>query len=514
MKKTILAVFFILLMFSIVFASVSVTHYGASKPVFGSCFLLETQNAKVIIDCGIFIRDDIINDSNQKNLQILHKLIKAEAIFLTHAHLDHSGKIPLLVHEGFKGFIYSTEATKQLTLALFRNRKGFDLIKRKWFWSESQKIKVRSNHNVVVVHWTDDCKNNIKSIEYSKDEVTLDDLEKKEGIRFVLCKNCCEVETKKIAKHFVALKYNEDIKISDNLKAKFINAGHIPGSASIIFESDGKKMLFSGNLGSGYSRFNDEFSIPEAVDLIFMEATYCDKKNKMEHYNVFRNDLKKAISSKKIVWIPSLALNRTQKVLYELKLMQDAGILSKKIPIYSISSSANVITSLYQKEVSKKDVKTSLRDWFLEEVYRKGTILPVNVKLQMIRNYNTQMILLSSSGDMDRGLSEQLIPKMLMKKDVFVMIVSYVNPKSNAGLILQNKKTHLGVKNIAKVKKYDVFSDHADFCMLQKWLSKQNKNVKIYIIDSNKEHSQIIENLLKDEGWINVHFANVEVTVN
>jgi metallo-beta-lactamase family protein len=515
MKKIVSAALFVLLIFSVVFAEVSVTPYGAAETVSGSCFLLETQNTKVIIDCGIFMEDGV-DDANQKNLQILPKLIKADAIFLTHAHLDHSGKIPLLMHEGFTGTIYSTEATKELVLALFRDRKGFNLIKRKWFWSESQKLKAQNNRNVVVVHWTDDCKNNIKSIGYSKDEVLLEELEKKESIRFVLCKNCCEIETKKIAERFVTLKYNEDIKMSDDLKAKFINAGHIPGSASVIFESDDKKILFSGDLGSGYSRFNDEFNIPEAVDLIFMEATYGDnkKKDKIKHYNIFRNDLKKAISSKKIVWIPALALNRTQKVLYELKLMQDEGILSKKIPIYSISPSANSITSLYQKEVSREDAKTSLGDWFLEDIYHKGTILPANAKLQMIRNYNTQMILLSSSGDMDKGLSEQLIPKMLTRKDVFVMIVSYVDPKSNAGLVLQNKKTHLGIKSIARVKKYDVFSDHADFYMLQKWLSKQSKDVKIYIIHSNKEHSQIIANLFKNKGWINIHSAKMGTTVN
>jgi metallo-beta-lactamase family protein len=110
-----------------------------------------------------------------------------------------------------------------------------------------------------------------------------------------------------------------------------------------------KFFYFPEILGSGYSRLNGEFDIPEKVDLIFMEAIYTEYRHKdgMEQYELFRNDLKKALAAGKTVWISSLSFNRTQKVLYELKLMQDDGSLSKKIPVYSISSSVNAMTTLY-----------------------------------------------------------------------------------------------------------------------------------------------------------------------
>jgi len=530
MRKIILSIFNLLFFLSVISADIYITPYGGVSVISGSCFLLETGDSKFIVDCGLFMSDDDspngltaeYKEAKSKNIQFQSKLLEADALFLTHAHLDHSGRIPLLIHKGFKGKIYSTQATKDLALTLFKYGNGFDLIERKWFWSKSQKEKARSTDKRVTAHWTDDCKKNIKSVEYSDCRVLLKDLEKKENVKFLLCKKCCRKEVRKIESRFVALKYNKDIKIGDNFTIKLINAAHIPGSASFIFGISGRKVLFSGDLGTGCSRFNGGFDIPEKVDLIFMEATRACAENKinMEQYKLFRSDLKRALSDGKIVWIPALSFNRTQKVLYELKLMQDGGKLSKEIPIYSVSPSANVITALYRKEVEKKDVKSkgsaseSRGSWFLADIYQKGSIFPENVKLKMPKNYGAPMILISSSGDMDKGKSEQLAPELLVRRNVFIMIVNYVNPKSNAGLLLQNKPPHCGVKSFAEIKKYDVFSDHADFEMLQKWLSKQNKDVEIYIIHSNEENTQNTAKLLENRGWQRIKIAKTGETIS
>ncbi|MDR2395088.1 MAG: MBL fold metallo-hydrolase [Endomicrobium sp.] len=510
--KKLVSIFLSLIFFlKIIYAAVSVTPYGAAETVSGSCFLLEDENFSIIVDCGIFMDEDL-EDTENKNRIIEPKLLKANALCLTHAHLDHSGKIPLLISSGFVGKIYSTNATKEIALELFKDRNGFDLIKRNWFWSLSQKERSKHKKSFVIAHWRPECKENIKSLEYSKELTYLDDLGKQEGLKFLLCKNCCDLETKEIEKHFITVDYNLENNLSENLTVKFINAGHIPGSASLMFNLKSKRILFSGDLGSGHSRFNGMFDIPEKSDLIFMEATYgSNRKNSIKQYKFFRKDLVKAISKNKIVWIPALSLNRTQKVLYELKLMQEEGLLSQQLPIYSVSPSANSITSLYQKELSNVE---SQKDWFLKDIYQKGSILPKEARLQMIRNYTKQMILFSSSGDLDKGKSFQLTPTMLSNKNVFVMLVSYVSPLSNAGLALKGKKLHNGSKSIASIKQYDVFSDHADFDMLQKWLLNQNKNTKIYIIHSTKQHSQDIIKALRKEGFKNMDTAKIGVSIN
>jgi metallo-beta-lactamase family protein len=511
MKKMV-SVFFSLIFFAnIIYADISVTPYGAAETVSGSCFLLKGGKNSVIVDCGIFMSEGL-EETEEKNRWIEPKLINAKILCLTHAHLDHSGKIPLLINSGFKGKIYSTNATKEIALELFKDRNGFDLIKRNWFWSLNRHKKAASKKSFIIAHWRPECKNNMKSLKYSKEASYLDDLEKQEAIKFLLCKNCCYLETQEIEEYFVTVDYNSENKLSEDLTVKFINAGHIPGSASLIFTLDNKKVLFSGDLGSGYSRFNGVFEIPESADLVFMEATYGSSNKKFsEQYKFFRKDLIKAISENKIVWIPALSLNRTQKVLYELKLMQQEGLLSKKLPIYSISPSANAITALYQKELSDTQ---SQKDWFLENVYQEGSILPKETRLQMTRSYDKQMILFSSSGDMDRGKSYQLVPKMLSNKNVFVMLVNYVNPLSNAGLALKGKPLRDSTKSVANIKQYDIFSDHADFGMLQKWLLNQNKNTKIYIVHSSKQHSQDVIKALRKIGWQNVNTVKIGVSIN
>jgi len=518
--KVILTVFTLLLFISVVSAYVSVTPYGAASTISGSCFLLKTEDLKFIIDCGLFMSEENSSDKTPafrdkiaklKNRLLPVELIDAQSLFLTHAHLDHSGRIPLLIHKGFKGKIYSTSATKKLVLTLFRNGNGFELIEKKWFWSKTQRKRAENDGIRIAAHWTDKCKKNIRSIEYCRDEVLLKELEEEKNVKFFPCKKCCDEEVKKIKKRFIALKYGEYIKIADDLAVKLIDAGHIPGSASFIFKTGGKKILFSGDLGSGHSRFNGNFDIPENADLIFMESTCtCDKnKTSAEEYETFGNDLEQALDEGKSIWIPALSLNRTQKILYELKLLQERGRIPKRIPIYSISPSANSITALYQKELKRPTYK-SHGDWFLYSVYEKGSILPENVKFKTAKDYdNSQMILISSNGDMDKGRSKQLMPKMLARQDLFIMVVNYVSPESSAGLLLQNKQTRSDLKSSAQIKKYGIFSDHADFETLQKWLSGQNKNVEIYIIHSSEENTQAMVKLLKGKGWCKVKSARI-----
>ena len=505
MKKLLIPVISLIFLSGFVFADISVTPYGGAGTVSGSCFLVETDSASVIIDCGIFMGNaEEPGGAEQKNAELDEKLIKADALVLTHAHIDHSGKIPLLIHKGFKGKIYSTEATKELAIAMFKNRNGFDLIEREWFWSESQKLKAQAKNSSPVIHWTDFCKRNIKVVEYCGEKMSLSEVEKNQGVDFTLCRNCCETAAEGLAQYFVTVKYGQETVLPGGIKATFINAAHVPGSASIVLNVADKTILFSGDLGSGYSRLNGEFDIPQKADMIFMEATYAAENSRfdMSAYEKFHDDLQKALEQGKTVWIPSLAFNRTQKVLYELKLMRKSGKLPKNIPVYSISTSANFLTSLYQKEAAKGE-----GDWFTKEVYDAKSVISKDVKLQMVRSYDKQMILMSSSGDLDMGRSKLLIPMLVPRKDVFIMIVNYAAPSSSAGKLLSGKKISKEIKKGATVKKYDIFSDHPDYPMLEKWLANQDKDADIYLIHSEEKNIPKIKKLMRKKGWTNVKGA-------
>ncbi|MCL1971695.1 MAG: MBL fold metallo-hydrolase [Endomicrobia bacterium] len=497
MKKLITSIISLIFLINFVFADITVVPYGAAQTVSGSCFLLSAEDESVLIDCGLFMDNSNEASSNALNSDMPKELAQAKALFLTHAHLDHCGRVPLLISKGFKGEIYSTAATKELALALFMERNGFDIVERKWFWSRSRRERAQKRNVTAVAHWDEACRKNIKNIEQSDSPLTLVKLRKNYGTKFIACKNCAAKETAEIEKLFVTVFYNNENKFSENIKFKFIDAGHIPGSASIIFNINGRKVLFSGDLGSGFSRLNGEFSIPEKADLIFMEATYAEDKPKpgFADYDVFQNDLAKAAAEGKIIWIPALAFNRTQKILYELRLMQSSGKLSKDFPIHSISPSANNITGIYQKELKNKEGV-----WFSKEIYKAGSILPENLNTKSDVKFDKPLIVVSSSGDMGKGMSARIARFLLPRKDVEVMIVNYAGPKSTAGLLLSGHDTVKGIKNGTHVKKYDIFSDHADFNLLKKWLSGQDKKTAIYITHSEKENAAKMKELLTEEG--------------
>ncbi|MCL2145231.1 MAG: MBL fold metallo-hydrolase [Endomicrobia bacterium] len=513
-KLTALLLLAIIFSASFLAAEISVVPYGAAQTVSGSCFLLDADGEKILIDHGLFMDND---GENKEINDMPEELIETKALFLTHAHLDHSGRIPLLVNKGFKGTIYSTAATKELALLLFRERNGFEIIERKWFWSQTQMEKAQNKNVTAVAHWDKGCKENIKNIEYSSAFVNLGDLCEIYNVKFLACKNCSAKETVEIEKLFKVINYDEENVFSEKLKFKFIRAGHIPGSASIVFTvnlasaaaamsgSDAairKKIIFSGDLGSGYSRLNGEFSIPEKADFIFMESTYADDKAKFDFtaYDAFQDDLAKAVAGGKTVWIPALSFNRTQKVLYELRLMQKNGKLPKNFPVHSVSPSANKITELYQKELA--DNKKGY--WFTEDIYKEGSIIPEKASIKRDIKFDKPLIVVSSSGDLERGASARIAPSLLPRKDVEIMIVNYVSPKSAAGMLLAGRGKVKGIKSNAGIKKYDIFSDHPDFGMLQKWLSNQSNDAAIYIIHSEKRNAAKMESLLKKKGRTNV----------
>ncbi|MDR3113050.1 MAG: MBL fold metallo-hydrolase [Endomicrobium sp.] len=550
--KKFTALISILIFSVVVWADITVTPYGAAGIVSGSCFLIEAAPAKtapakadsvetdsdaaasavtvsaeadandtvssvassdkddsvaVMVDCGLFMRGDLEGSAlDEKNEDIEPELVNARALVLTHAHTDHCGKIPLLIHKGFKGKIYCASATKDLALALFKNRTGFENIPRKWFWSQSQMFNAKRNKKPVVIHWTKNCKNSIKNVEETSQDMSMADAEKEAGINFYLCKNCSAWETENaIAPFFAVVEYNSETEIAADFKFRLINAGHIPGSASVVFTVQNKTIVFSGDLGNGFSRLTGIFDVPEKADALFAEATYADDKYKLDFkdYEIFRKDLLAALKKGNTVWIPALAFNRTQKILYEINLMKREGLLDKKIPVYSVSPSANAINDLYQKESQNKS-----GGWFLDEVYKTGSVLPKDLRQQMVREYDSQKIVISASGDMDYGMSQQLRNIYISKKDVSIMIVNYVGPGSTASNLLSGRFKSSQFKRRASIKKYDIFSDHPDFDILCKWLSNQEKSAKICIIHSSAQNAAKMKKLLNKKGWKNIFTAS------
>ena len=503
---------FFLLFYNFLYAQISVEYFGGAGRVSGSCALLNANGSSVIIDCGSFYDEGNLPSDNSI---MDKKLISANAMVLTHAHNDHSGRILQLISEGFKGNIYCTDATKKIIFEMYDDGWNYDYVKKKYFWSKTkrEKIQFRESREPLTLHWHSTCKNVVRNKEESKSEISLMQLKEKYGINFKVCKSCLKKDLEKLQSQFIAVDYKDNIDITDKINLSLYNAGHISGSASVVFyiydDNKIKTVAFSGDLGSGYSKITPDKDIIPKVDYVFVETTYGGAKKNVSNsdYQKFQETISNALKNNKIVWIPSLSLHRTQKVLFEIKQAQLDGLIPYDIPVYSLSPSSNGITDCYETEASFPS-----RDrWFKDEVYQIGSFLPENYLTKRPKEFPCPSIIISASGMMDQGVSHSLISTLLPMENVEVFLVSYVGPQTPAGKLKKGAKYIRVGKNsinvLAKVNVFDIFSDHPDIDELMKWLSNQNSSTKIYLVHGEKDTLNKALALYKQKGFPSTKIA-------
>ncbi|MGE4384349.1 MAG: MBL fold metallo-hydrolase [Endomicrobiaceae bacterium] len=501
------------------YSDISVEYFGGAGRVSGSCALLRIDNVSVIVDCGTFYQEDELPVDN--NL-LDDKLIKAKALVLTHSHIDHSGRIPYLISKGFNGVIYCTPATKKIILELYDDGWNFDDVMQRYFWSASKFSNIRNiQKGAVTLHWYEQCKRTIKNISYVDKKTSISFLKNKYKSNFKLCKKCLKRYLNEISSRFKEVRYGGNIKISENINFVLFDAGHIAGSSSIFFnvDSNGKKrrIAFSGDLGSGYSKILKSKEIIPKADDVFVESTYGGSVGNVtfKDYDRFQKEVAKAVKNKNIVWIPALALHRTQKILYEIKQAQDQGIIPLDVKIFSLSPSANGITDLYEHEI----IYPSAQRWFSDEVYEKKTLLPRNYTTKKPKQFPKPSIVISSSGMMDQGTSLYLINKLLPFKDTSVFLVSYVSPHTPAGYLKKGAKyvkTKYGTtKVMAGVQSFSIFSDHPGIKERIRWLSKQDNNTNVYLVHGDRKNLKEAKTFLEKAGFNRVKIAlNGENIIN
>src|SRR3989344_1496401 len=261
-------------------STAKITFCGGVGSVTGANFLLEADGKRVLIDCGLVQGMKLADDVNWDPFPYAGKDI--DILFITHAHVDHVGRIPKLIHEGFHGKIYSTKPTKPLASLMLEDTMG---------------------------------------ILSKNTELSLDKIYTPENI-------------KKALSLWEGFDYQEKIKLTLNLEVSFLNAGHILGSAMILFVFNGKKILFTGDLGNSPSPILPDTEKVADVDYLIMESVYGDRNH--ESKDDRRRFLEKTIEDnykrKGTLIIPTFSLERSQELLFEL----NALVENHRIPIMPI----------------------------------------------------------------------------------------------------------------------------------------------------------------------------------
>lgn len=269
--------------------------YGGAQMVTGVNYLLETQKSKVIVDCGLFQGGPEADANNEQKFP--YNPEEVEAVFITHSHIDHIGRLPKLVKEGFRGKIYSTWPTKDFAEVMLR---------------DSEYLARQRG-------------------EESKFIYNLEDVEKTLEL-------------------FEGINYGEEKKLASGIKFCLRDAGHILGSAIVEILADSKKIVFSGDMGNPPVPLLKATEFIQEADYVVVESVYGDRihETKYQRKDLLEDTIEETVARGGTILIPSFALERTQELLYELnELIENHRV--PHIPVFVDSPLAIRLTKIYQK---------------------------------------------------------------------------------------------------------------------------------------------------------------------
>ena len=417
-----------------------ITFCGGAHEVTGSCTLLEACGKTVMVDCGMEQGPDIYENSD---LPVLPGQI--DFLLLTHAHIDHSGKIPELTSGGFKGPVYTTEATQKLCSIMLLDSAHIQEFEAEW---RNRKAKRSGAAPYVPLYTAED----------------------------VL----------KALKQFVPCEYEKEYEITEGIKIKFTDAGHLLGSASIsvTVTENGKTetVVFSGDLGNTDRPLVKNPGQPEAADYIIIESTYGNRLHgeRPDYVTQRSRVINETLDRGGNVVIPSFAVGRTQELLYLLRIIKEKGLVKNHahFPVYVDSPLAVEATEIYSG---------SLYGYYDEETEAllKSGINPIkfpDLKLSVtsddsvrINIDKTPKVILSASGMCEAGRIRHHLKHNLWRKDSTILFVGY-QAEGTLGRSIINGAPSVRlfgetVQVNAHIEQLEGISGHADKRILLSWLN-------------------------------------------
>ena len=353
----------------------------------GANFLLEYDDTKVLVDCGIHEREEMCDPRNYGAFPYDPKTI--DALFITHAHADHIGRVPKLVRDGFRGVIYSTPATKDLSAIMFEDA----------LYVMRQDTSARS------------C-----GMLYEKEDVA---------------------NTLSLWKTH---EYHEPFTIGDTrlhdargqAHVEFLDAGHILGSAMVKFVRNDRTILFTGDLGNSPEPLLNDTESPERANYLVMESVYGDRRHEGREERLARLEtaMKETYSRKGVLLIPSFSLERTQILLFEINRILEKGSVSR-IPVYLDSPLAIRITEIFRRYANL--MNSSAREHFAkgDPFSFPGLILTSEIsESKAIHHSPNPKIIIAGAGMSHGGRVRRHEKRYLGDKHATILFIGYQAPGS------------------------------------------------------------------------------------
>lgn len=420
------------------------TFFGGAGTVTGSKILLETDSKKLLIDCGLF---QGLKELRLKNWEALPPELKdIDEVFLTHAHLDHSGYLPILTNNGYNGNINCTKATKELTEIILL---------------DSAKIQEEDSASANKHGYT---KHNPAKPLYTVEEA----------------KQCLA--------HLKIFELNNWYSVDKNIKFKFLNSGHILGSSFVVLDIKGEIFVFSGDIGRKESLILPAHDYIEKADYLVIESTYGNRNHKVLS---IKDELLKYIKltflKGGILAIPTFSVERAQEIIYLLSKLKQENLLPN-IPIYLDSPMGVNATKVYY---ANKDAH-KLTDEDVENMQSTVQLITKIDASKAVVNDKSSKIVLAGSGMITGGRILHYLDKLISDKKNTVLIVGYQAVGTRGRALLSGETEIKFFGNYHQVNadifQIDSFSGHADQSELLDWLQHFKTPPKLTFINHGEPH--------------------------
>ena len=452
---------------------------GATHEVTGSCTLLEVGGKQYLVDCGMEQGADIF-----ENVPIPVNPGTIEAVFLTHAHIDHSGMLPKLYKDGFRGSIYSTRETANLCNIMLRDSAHIQESEAEW---RSRKAKRAGGQKVEPVYNTQDAEGTIRQ--------------------------------------FRPVPYGEVLQVDEGVVVRFTDVGHLLGSACIelwLTEGDQtRKIVFSGDVGNINQPIINDPKKVEETDYLVIESTYGDRLH--EKYENTLDDksadavaelarfIQMALDKGGNLVIPSFAVGRTQELLYAIREIKQKGLVKghEGFPVYVDSPLAVEATGIFlQCDLSCLDEKTmELVRQGVNPIWSEGVTLSVTSEdSKLINTDNRPKVIISASGMCEAGRIRHHLKHNLWRPESVVLFVGY-QAEGSLGRRLQDgaKTVKLFGEEIAvraNIATLHGTSGHADRDGLINWLKGFRVKPKTVFVNHGEDAScTAFQSLLNEMGY-------------
>lgn len=450
---------------------------GATETVTGSKHLIITSNGKrIMLDCGLF--QGLGKETDELNRHLRVDPAEIDCVVLSHAHIDHSGNLPLLVKEGFTGKIYCTVSTEEVV-----------------------KILLLDSANI-----------------HENDIVYVNKRRKRDGLPAVKPLYTVK-DAEKCLKHIYPIPFNTDFMLNDEVKLRFTDAGHILGSAISNFtliEENGKQiqLTYTGDIGRyGDMLMKDPAVFPQA-DYIICESTYGNRLHeKHEDATIKLLECVKntCVTKKGKLIIPAFSLGRTQEIVYILNNLFNEGKLPKIKIFVDSPLSASATKVMYEcRTCLNEDVQKKLEqddDPFGFDGLKYITKVEDS---KSINESEEPCIIISSSGMMDAGRVKHHLKHCLPDEKNTLLIVGYCSPNSLGGKLMKGEKL-VRIFGEDVVVKADVqvitsYSAHADYEEIIRFLGCQDKSKikNIFLVHGETDVKVDFKNILVKQGFENV----------